>query len=75
MENEEPNLVVPRPFPQDNSEEVLNKSSSLDLTPEQPEHKKKGVQRRKIWSKKGIEEVRKEEGEGYWGTVHIQCVY
>ncbi len=47
MENEEPNLVVPRPFPQDPSE-ALNKSGSLDLTPERPHIKKNGIQKRKL---------------------------
>ncbi len=35
MENEEPNYIVPRPFPLDSSE-LLEKSVSLDLTPERP---------------------------------------
>lgn len=46
MENEEPNLVVPRPFLLEPSE-VLERSASLDLTPERALAKKSRVQRRR----------------------------
>ena len=46
MENEEPNLVVPRPFLLEPSE-VLDRSASLDLTPERVLAKKNRVQRRR----------------------------
>ena len=46
MENEEPNLVVPRPFPHEPSE-VLERSTSLDVTPERVLAAKSRLQRKK----------------------------
>lgn len=45
MENEEPNVVVPRPFPHEPSE-VLERSASLDVTPERVLVTKSRLQRK-----------------------------
>lgn len=45
-ENEEPNLVVPRPFPHEPAE-ALERSVSLDVTPERVFTKRKRTQRMK----------------------------
>lgn len=50
MENEEPNLVVPRPFPHEPSD-ILDRSNSLDLTPERDTVKKSRLHRKKNKSK------------------------
>lgn len=46
MENEEPNLVVPCPFPHEPSE-VLERCGSLDVTPERALNKRKRTYRKK----------------------------
>ena len=45
-ENEEPNLVIPRPFPHEPLE-TLERSLSLDVTPEREPVKRSRVQRKK----------------------------
>lgn len=42
----EPNMVIPRPFPHEPSE-VLERSTSLDVTPERALAKRKRSQRKK----------------------------